>query len=52
MAFNCGGPSFLLSQDTLMNDLGPGLVQLVNDVKVKMGMAYESGPEQTAHTVR
>jgi len=44
MAFNCGGPSFLLSPDTLMNQLGPGLVQLVKGVKVSMGMAYESGP--------
>jgi DNA-binding IclR family transcriptional regulator len=43
MAFNCGGPSFLLPQDTLLNDLGPSLVQLVNGVKVSMGMAYEAG---------
>jgi DNA-binding IclR family transcriptional regulator len=46
MAFNCGGPSFLLPQETLMNTLGPSLVQLVNDVKVSMGMAYESAPDR------
>ncbi len=48
MAFNCGGPSFLLPPETLLNDLGPGLVQLVNEVKVKMGMAYTSGPDRHA----
>jgi len=37
MAFNCGGPAFLLSRDTLMNDLGPRLVQLVHNVEVSMG---------------
>ena len=46
MAFNCGGPSFLLPPDALMNTLGPGLLQMVNAVKVSMGMAYESGPRQ------
>jgi DNA-binding IclR family transcriptional regulator len=37
MAFNCGGPSFLLSQDLLINDLGPRLVQLVRNVEINMG---------------
>ena len=37
MAFNCGGPAFLLPRDALMNDLGPRLVQLVHNVEVSMG---------------
>jgi hypothetical protein len=37
MAFNCGGPSFLLSQELLENDLGPRLVQLVRNVEMNMG---------------
>jgi DNA-binding IclR family transcriptional regulator len=37
MAFNCGGPAFLLSREALMNDLGPRLVQLVRNVEVNMG---------------
>ncbi len=37
MAFNCGGPAFLLSLDALMNNLGPRLVQLVRTVEVNMG---------------
>ncbi len=37
MAFNCGGPSFLLSRQVLMDDLGPRLVQLVRSVELSMG---------------
>jgi DNA-binding IclR family transcriptional regulator len=37
MAFNCGGPSFLLPQDVLIGDLGPRLVQLVRDVGTNLG---------------
>ncbi len=37
MAFNCGGPAFLLPRETLMADLGPRLVQLVHNVEVNMG---------------
>ncbi|QRX82648.1 IclR family transcriptional regulator [Glaciimonas sp. PAMC28666] len=40
MAFNCGGPAFLLSLDALMNDLGPRLVQLVRGVEVNMGRHF------------
>jgi DNA-binding IclR family transcriptional regulator len=37
MAFNCGGPSFLLPREVLMHDLGPRLVQLVQSVESSMG---------------
>jgi DNA-binding IclR family transcriptional regulator len=37
MAFNCGGPSFLLPRDVLINDLGPRLVQMVRNVEMSMG---------------
>jgi DNA-binding IclR family transcriptional regulator len=37
MAFNCGGPAFLLPRDKLENDLGPRLVQLVRKVEADMG---------------
>jgi hypothetical protein len=37
MAFNCGGPAFLLPQELLINDLGPRLVQLVRNVEMNMG---------------
>jgi DNA-binding IclR family transcriptional regulator len=37
MAFNCGGPSFLLSRDFLLNDLGPRLAQLVRKVEADLG---------------
>ncbi|GAC1318285.1 MAG: IclR family transcriptional regulator [Collimonas sp.] len=37
MAFNCGGPAFLLTREALMDDLGPRLVQLVRNVEVSMG---------------
>lgn len=37
MAFNCGGPSFLLPREVLMNDLGPRLVQLVRNLEMNMG---------------
>lgn len=37
MAFNCGGPAFLLSRDKLLGDLGPRLVQLVKDIDINLG---------------
>jgi DNA-binding IclR family transcriptional regulator len=37
MGFNCGGPSFLLPREVLVNDLGPRLVQLVRNVEMSMG---------------
>lgn len=36
-AFNCGGPSFLLPREVLVNDLGPRLVQMVRNVETSMG---------------
>ena len=37
MAFNCGGPAYLLPRDVLMSDYGPRLVTLVHSVEVDMG---------------
>jgi DNA-binding IclR family transcriptional regulator len=37
MAFNCGGPAFVLSRETLENDIGPRLVRLVRQVGAAMG---------------
>lgn len=37
VAFNCGGPAFLLPQEKLVDDLGPRLVQLVRNVELSMG---------------
>jgi DNA-binding IclR family transcriptional regulator len=37
LAFNCGGPSFLLPREILINDLGPRLVQMARDVEMSMG---------------
>lgn len=37
MAFNCGGPSFLVTREMLMDDLGPRLVKLVRNLEVSMG---------------
>ncbi len=37
MAFNCGGPSYVLSREKLESDLGPRLVQLVRKVETDMG---------------
>lgn len=37
MAFNCGGPAFLLPQEKLVEDLGPRLVQMVRNVEKSMG---------------
>lgn len=39
MAFNCGGPAYLLPRDLLLNDLGPKLVQLVHRVQADLGSA-------------
>lgn len=37
IAFNCGGPAFVLSRDMLENDLGPSLVDLVGRVGAAFG---------------
>jgi DNA-binding IclR family transcriptional regulator len=37
MAFNCGGPAFLLSRDKLESDLGPRLVALVKTIESNLG---------------
>jgi DNA-binding IclR family transcriptional regulator len=37
MAFNCGGPAFLLPRERLVEDLGPRLVQVVREVEASMG---------------
>lgn len=37
MAFNCGGPAYLLARDKLETDLGPRLVELVRNVEKNMG---------------
>lgn len=37
MAFNCGGPAFILSREKLENDIGPKLVSLVKRVGSMMG---------------
>lgn len=37
MAFNCGGPAFMLTRDRLESDIGPRLVSLVKRVSGSMG---------------
>lgn len=37
MAFNCGGPAFLLSREVLEEDLGPRLVEVAKKVGVLLG---------------
>jgi DNA-binding IclR family transcriptional regulator len=37
MAFNCGGPAFVMSRDTLENDIGPRLVDLVRRLDAAIG---------------
>jgi DNA-binding IclR family transcriptional regulator len=37
MAFNCGGPAFVLSRDKLENEIGPRLVALVKRVDAAIG---------------
>jgi DNA-binding IclR family transcriptional regulator len=37
MAFNCGGPSFVLSRDRLEHDIGPRLAALVKRVNAAIG---------------
>jgi len=37
MAFNCGGPSFVLSREKLEHDIGPRLVALVKRVDAAIG---------------
>jgi hypothetical protein len=39
MAFNCGGPAFLLPREQLEADIGPRLVALANKVKADLGRA-------------
>jgi len=36
LAFNCGGPAFLLDRDRLVRDLGPRLVLLARNVEVAL----------------
>lgn len=36
LAFNCGGPSYRMSRDLFVNDLGPRLVALANEVRRTM----------------
>ncbi|HRE20598.1 MAG TPA: IclR family transcriptional regulator [Rhabdaerophilum sp.] len=38
LAFNCGGPSYLLSKERLEKDLGPRLVELVRNVATAGGI--------------
>jgi DNA-binding IclR family transcriptional regulator len=40
VAFNCGGPSFLLSQQRLDEELGPRLLGMVRDVKTMILRNY------------
>ena len=37
MAFNCGGPAFVMSRDALESEIGPRLVELVRQVGVAVG---------------
>ncbi|MES2257527.1 MAG: IclR family transcriptional regulator [Pseudomonadota bacterium] len=37
MAFNCGGPAFLLPRERLEEDLGPRLVQLAKQIDTNLG---------------
>jgi DNA-binding IclR family transcriptional regulator len=37
MAFNCGGPAYLLAHDKLKNDIGPRLTALVRGVERDLG---------------
>lgn len=37
MAFNCGGPAFVMSRDTLEKDIGPRLVDLVQRLGAAVG---------------
>lgn len=37
MAFNCGGPAFVMSRETLEEDLGPRLVELVKRLNAALG---------------
>lgn len=39
MAFNCGGPAYLLSRDVLEEDLGPRLVKMVRRIETTLGRA-------------
>jgi len=38
MAFNCGGPAYVLSREMLENDIGPKLVKLVKQVGSTIGL--------------
>jgi DNA-binding IclR family transcriptional regulator len=37
LAFNCGGPSFLLPRERLESEVGPRLVNLVRNVEAALG---------------
>lgn len=37
LVFNCGGPSFLLNQDKIKNDIAPHLLHMVNNIRNELG---------------
>jgi DNA-binding IclR family transcriptional regulator len=37
LVFNCGGPSFLLNQDKIKNDIAPRLLHMVNNIRNELG---------------
>lgn len=43
MAFNCGGPSFIISRDKLENDLGPRLVDMVRGIEAALASTMALG---------
>ncbi len=43
MAFNCGGPSFVITRDKLENDLGPRLVDMVRGIEAALARTQTMG---------
>lgn len=37
LVFNCGGPSFLLSEEKIKSDIGPRLLHMVNNIRNEVG---------------
>lgn len=37
LVFNCGGPSFLLNEEKLENDIAPRLLHMVNNIRNELG---------------
>lgn len=37
LVFNCGGPSFLLSQEKIKSDIAPRLLHMVNNIRNELG---------------